>query len=461
MVQVTTRDREWAQDLYGAADLGDARRTARLVAMAAGALAQPAGRITQVFTGAAREGAYDFLEHPANDVRAIARAQYNDALRACRGDPFAWVPLDITDLQVVDTQKVKGTGRIGSDRRPTRGFEVMTALAIRPDGVLAGVCGQAWWARSETRVTDCHNRPMDDKETRWWGLCCGRVAARFATDAPGTRPWFLMDRGADIAEFLLEQVGAERLWTVRGKHDRRVYDPLHTHVREQLAASAPLGVYAIQVAKTKTEPARTAWVELRARPLTLRLVKRLEDREFAVAAWAVEVREPSPPAGVEALDWLLYTSYPVEDFGDACLVAYGYSVRARIEEYHRIWKSGGCDVQTQQLRSAKAIETWSRLLSSVAVRLIQIRDTAREHPTTPATDLFTAAEIEATLVLRQPHDHAPGTVPTVVRMVRWIAELGGYTGRASGGPPGVTNLERGWEKVQIALLTLANSRKRG
>jgi hypothetical protein len=44
-------------------------------------------------------------------------------------------------------------------------------------------------------------------------------------------------------------------------------------------------------------------------------------------------------------------------------------------------------------------------------------------------------------------------------MVRWIADLGGYTGRSSGGPPGITVIGRGWERVEVAVEVLTKQRQ--
>ena len=51
----TTEAKAWAQEEFGDAQLGDARRTARLVAIGSGVAARPGGRVTSVFgTGAER-----------------------------------------------------------------------------------------------------------------------------------------------------------------------------------------------------------------------------------------------------------------------------------------------------------------------------------------------------------------------------------------------------------------------
>ncbi len=43
----------------------------------------------------------------------------------------------------------------------------------------------------------------------------------------------------------------------------------------------------------------------------------------------------------------------------------------------------------------------------------------------------------------------PEGVPSIAQAVRWIADLGGYTGKSSGGPPGSTTIGRGLERLMI------------
>lgn len=451
----------WAQQRFDTFSTRDPRRRTRLVQMAAAVLDHPAGRVTRVFRRAAdQQGAYDWLAHPAADARALARCEALATVHACRHDAYAWVAVDMTDLHVVDHHAAKGTGRLGTRKHPTRGFFVTTAFVVRADESTAGVVAQTYWARPEGPPAARYGRALDDKETRFWGRTLALTVARFGTGAPGCRPWFLADRGADFAEFILDHLRAGWLWTVRAKSDRRVIDPEHARLWALVSAQPVLGWATVADEDSTREPRhRQARVEVRATPVTLELRTRLDRRLWATPIWAVSITEPNPPAGVEALSWLLLTSYPCEDFSDAMLVAQGYGRRTRIEEYHRVWKSGGCDVEAQQLRSASTIEKWSRLLSSVTVRLLQLRDESRLHPAVSAAEWFTPLEIEATVLLRQPRDHTPAAPPTLGRMVRWIADLGGYTGRSSGGPPGITVIGRGWERVEVAVEVLTRQRQ--
>ena len=50
---------------------------------------------------------------------------------------------------------------------------------------------------------------------------------------------------------------------------------------------------------------------------------------------------------------------------------------------------------------------------------------------------------------------------TLGEAVGWLARLGGYTGAASGGPPGTITLSRGLETLAIAVKTIRGIEKLG
>src|SRR5262249_6593161 len=94
---------EWARAEFGHIELGDVRRSARLVAMAAAACERPSGKVAAVFTGdRQREGAYDFLESPDVPTEEIVAGLGSATVRRSAGLPFVFVPVDGTSVTVVD-----------------------------------------------------------------------------------------------------------------------------------------------------------------------------------------------------------------------------------------------------------------------------------------------------------------------------------------------------------------------
>ncbi len=88
-----------------------------------------------------------------------------------------------------------------------------------------------------------------------------------------------------------------------------------------------------------------------------------------------------------------------------------------------------------------------------ANRLTKLRDA---DPTIPATKEFSRLELDAIILLRRPNGVALGYTPSLVTAIRWVADLGGYTGKSSGGPPGSGVIGRGLEKIDTLARGLAN-----
>ncbi len=81
-------------------------------------------------------------------------------------------------------------------------------------------------------------------------------------------------------------------------------------------------------------------------------------------------------------------------------------------------------------------------------------------PTYPPSRNLVRTEIDAAIVLRRRRTALKlGDRPSVAEVVRLIADIGGYTGKSSGGPPGPTVIARGLERVAIAAEALASVRK--
>jgi hypothetical protein len=84
--------RWWAREEYGHAELGDPRRTNRLVRMAASLAERPGGKILDVFrSNAEQQGAYDLLSNVRVTREAMLAAAETATLRRCAGEPWVHV----------------------------------------------------------------------------------------------------------------------------------------------------------------------------------------------------------------------------------------------------------------------------------------------------------------------------------------------------------------------------------
>lgn len=447
----------WAKSEFGRAQLGDVRRTKRLVQMAKAVGAAPSGRVTQVFREMReREGAYDLLQNEHVQLKDVADAMF--AATVARAEtPFVYVAIDGSSLTLTDGTHDKGFGRIGSDNHGGRGLKVMNALAIAPNGTPVGLIAQQYWARADVetpankKAKEQRNRarPFSMKEPSRFVEAAQDSVKRFA--AGGVRAWLVIDRESDNHDIMRRVAELDCHFTFRGNWDRLVAQTdAKVTVREALAAQPILGTYEVEIGRTGNRSARTATMNARSKEVELRLRmkhgKGREHRLLVTAVWVTETEVSAKNSNGEPLEWLLYTNVSVQTADDANAVVRGYAYRWRVEEFHRTWKSGTCNAEDMQLRSFETATIWATILAANAVRIERIKYLSRTTPDAAATLILRPVEIETLIRLRRIEKKEDVvTKPTLQHVTHWIAELGGWI--AQNGPPGAITLSRGLERL--------------
>ena len=175
------------------------------------------------------------------------------------------------------------------------------------------------------------------------------------------------DREADIYELLEYHLRNNLRFVLRACWDRRVDEEagrLWAHMQE-----APiLGTRTVHVSQRggqgakegqkprKARQARDAETEIRTSSVTILPPKnRITRSNEPLIVNAVLVTEPNPPAGEEALEWLLFTTEDVSTLESAFKVVRIYELRWTIEDFHRCWKTG-CRLEERPLQSLDAVE---------------------------------------------------------------------------------------------------------
>lgn len=489
----------WAREEFGQAKAGDSRRTARLVQIASRLAEHTAGKVTEAIPkGAERQATFRALENRSILVEDLVDGAGCAAARRARAYPFVFVPVDGSSARVVDSHGKKAFGSIGSHRTGARGLKVMSALAVSPSGEPLGTLAQQYWMRppqpvrrgaaprqpsmrggkrtrtaaqrracqQREKARSRRRRPTTQKETQRWIDVVQASYRRCTDEAPQTRCWFQLDREADAWPILLAldeaaACGAGHRWTVRASWNRRVRLPTGKpgYLRPWLTQQPVLGGDLVDVAPGPKRTARRAHLVLRVAVVELDLHDKRTDRSMSLrvhVVWAHEIG--TCPQGEKPLDWMLLTNQQAETLEQAREVVDGYTYRWRIEEVHRTWKKGGCHVEDTQLHTEAAVAKWATLLFAVAVRIERLKYLARVSPDRPASEELSPHEIHALLLLKRREkkrtETVPETMPTIGQATRWIADLGGYTGKSSGGPPGSITLGRGLDRITTVAVAL-------
>ncbi len=453
---------QWAERTFGLAELGDQRRVGRLVAMAEGAARRPAGPVTRVFgSSAEREGAFRLLENRAVPAKAVAQAAFTSTARAVAGERLVYVPVDGSSLTLSDRAQRREIGRVGNTRVKSRGLHVMTALAIDDAGVALGVLDQIWWARSQQpRVRPRHDKCVNNshlrKETRFWLEALTNCDDQLTKHAAGAQAWYQLDRGADCWPVFRLALERKLLVTVRASHDRRLLedDGRLRYLREKLKRQPVLGRFDVEIPPRPDRDARTARLTVRA--CTVRVHARTKSKGREVFVLNAVLAEESGRSGTDRLCWVLLTTHAVNNFEHARAVLDGYTLRWRVEEFHRAWKRGGCNIEESQLQSQSALIKWATILATVAARAVRLAYLVRNAaPDLPASAEFSEYEIDAAfLYVRRKRDRRKRVL--LREIIDIIADVGGFAHKYSDRLPGPTILGRGLERIENLALGLKN-----
>lgn len=450
----------WATEEFGGAALPDRRLVERAVKTGRLLAERPSGTVPEFCVATAdATGAYRFLSNVR--VRAAALSEAATAATAHRlaGMPFVHVPVDGSSLSFADPfGRREGLGPVGPRSLRGRGLQAMSAYAVRPDGVPVGLLGQRFWSRQEALAPlPSVRRPIADRETRFWSELIDQVTSGLRVLAPGCRPWFQMDRGAD-AQVVLERMAAPDAGfyaTARACQNRTVRMPSQGHLRD-LARRLPVAAEIdLQVAERPGRSARVARLVVRVGRITIDSKNSWSKKRWQCTLNFVVAREAGRlPKGVERLEWMLWTNRPIHSGPDACDVISGYATRWAIEEFHRAWKSQ-CGTEHSRLMNADALTKLAVMTASVAARIEHIKKVSRATPEAPASLVFSRAEIDAVILLAKRSKLRRGDDPPLADFTYWLATLGGHLRTRNQDPPGATVLARALDRISPAVELLS------
>ena len=442
----------WSESVLGQAELGDPRRTRRLVKVGE-MLASHAGCSTLAASegdSALCEGAYRLIRNAAIDAEAIAESGFAaTAERVSDYDELLAVE-DTTMLSYAHnvTDELGDMG--GKADSQKRGYFVHSVLLVDPksEGTV-GLIAQQRWCRDHAKRGQRHQnktRAYEDKESDKWQSAAEQVARRLGKNM--SRVVAVCDREADIYEYLMYKT--EQRYIVRAARDRRLAEE-EENLFASVAQTPCLGEHIIQLAQrggSCRRAARSVHLSLHSARVILQPPKRISGELEPLEVNVVLAQELNPPKGQESVCWLLLTSEPVEDLAAAKKVLHAYSLRWRIEDFHKAWKTGA-KVEKQRMQSADNLERVAVILAFVAIRLLQLREGASDTEANQ-TRLCTAI-LEPTqwrvLWVTMERSKPPQKIPTQQWAYYAIARLGGWIDTKRTGRVGWETMWRGWFRL--------------
>jgi hypothetical protein len=439
-------EEKWAEQQFGACQLGDRRRTRRLVKFAAQVVADPdANTPTQAENWSDLKAAYRLIEEEDVTFDGIVQPHWQQT----RGrESGTWLIVsDTTEINFGATNQAAGLGPLG--RGQGRGFLLHSGLMVDPQTEeVIGLAGQKIRYRQPVPKNESRTAKLArDRESRIWG----ELIEQIGPPPEGVRWVQVCDRGADNFEVYCRLLQNDQDWVIRVARLNRIvrHGEREMPLKTYLGLLPLAGTYELSY-RSKTHGPRTARIEVRFGTVTVPAPRQqspwLREQGIALICMnVVEVREVGAPAGVTPLHWVLFTSLPVATFEDVWTVIEYYEKRPVVEEFHKALKTG-CRVEERQYETAPRLEAITGLLSVVAVRLLQLRCASRQTPERPATEVVPQDWI---IVLSGLRGGRP--IRTVRDFFRQLAGLGGHLLRKCDGEPGWMTLWRGFEKLHLAL----------
>jgi hypothetical protein len=155
----------WAEQQWGTATLGDARRNGRAVQLGAALAACPAASLPrQTGSWGGLKSAYRLLNEPDVTHAALSEPHWQATRQQAGQTDTVLFVQDTSELDFTAHRQTKGLGWIGNTGG--RGFLLHSCLAVRPTAVpeILGVAGQRVWTRHEVKKgTDTNSHLADNR----------------------------------------------------------------------------------------------------------------------------------------------------------------------------------------------------------------------------------------------------------------------------------------------------------
>ncbi len=403
----------WAEKEFGGAPLGDERLSKRLEKVASAKASAPGRAFCGVAKGdaASVKGYYRLIDMPEDSAVTmdnILLPHRERAMRRMLGQQTVLCVQDGSDLNYNNLAACTGLGDLSINQTgaKSRGLHLHTTLAIATSGLPLGVL-KAQCLAPEPRAPEdkrpAYAIPIEEKKTFVW-IEHHRDMEAVAAEMPHTRLIDICDREADFFEMFDEQRhqgGVELL--VRAQHDRNIEeDPFKLF--EAVGQTPEQSRVRVQIPRQSARPKKSKQQARPYRPgrdadLVVRFMRvqlpppRYNADKAPIDIWVIHAREQDPPPNTEAVEWFLLTTVALHSPQDAQECLRWYCLRWRIEDWHRVLKSG-CRIEDIAHETAERVRRAIAINLVIAWRIMLMTLLGRELPGLPAEVLFSDVEMQ-------------------------------------------------------------------
>ena len=388
----------------------DKRLSARLKLLIERLAQDPKRSLPNAFDSAGLEGAYRFFSNPKVTLQGILAPHIQSTRSRCEARGDYLVVHDSTTFSYRFDGERKGLGR--AQRSKATSAQVLFAhvsLALAADGTRQplGIAALETWTRSP--------KPTGVEHQRWErqiGVASEQLNGR-------KNAIHLADREADSYEMFHQLLQDGHRFVVRCQFNRKlVASSGVTHLQDHFSSISSTMEREVPLSRRKPRrhvierkiyPARDlrlATLSVAAASVTLLKPKQSRASAPTITINMVRVWEANPPAGAEPIEWLLYTTEPIETPEQQLAIVDHYRARWTIEEYFKAIKTG-CEFEKKQLQDFEALSNLLATFAPIAYRLLLLRTEAARAPDAPASTVLSTAQLDVAARSRS-HQAPPG-----------------------------------------------------
>lgn len=441
---------DWVEQQFEACQLGDKRRTKRLMKVGKSMLQCPEKSLPhQTATWANTKAAYRLFDRESVGFDTISTPHWEQTRRTASGRYL--LISDTTDIDHFSHRATTGLGQLG--KGDGRGMQLHSCLVYDCDQrQIKGLAGAKLNYRVQVPKNETRMQRLNRKrESQVWGDLVEQVG-----HSPEASQWIhVFDRGGDNFEAMCHIRKTNCDWVIRAaKLQRNVIleSEEQMPLKSAINQATYLGSYDLHQRSRQGVAARTASIDVSAIQVTFPRPRHhspwlKQCGIHSLTMNVVVIRETNAPKGRTPIQWVLLTSLPVDHFDHAWQVIEDYENRWLIEEYHKVLKTG-CSIERHALRTADRLEPLIGLISIIGIRLFELKLIGRNRKDAKAKRYVPSQWLDCMKKLRPNLNIAS---MTVYEFFRELAKLGGFLGRKHDGEPGWQTVWNGYQKLNWLL----------
>ena len=403
------------------------------------------------------KAAYRFLDNPRISEAEILKGHFQATYERFAASPGTTLILHDTTEFTFRRKHTEAIGKlhktVAGQKRPGRprlhtvgGLLMHNSLVVTTEGLPLGLANVKFWTRKKFKGTNALKRkinatriPIEKKESVRW-----IDSLKQSTDRLGdpSRCIHIGDRESDIYELFCASEKAHTHFLVRTCVNRLAGDGTHT-VYDEMSSERVKAVYRIRVVNNKGVSSQ-ATLEIRYRRIIVNPPIGKHKCYPTLSLTVIYAQERGKTKDRDPIDWKLVTDLPVTNRYEAIEKLDWYSMRWKIETFHKVMKSG-CKAEESKLRSAERLTNLMAIFCIIAWRVFWLCMINRISPDSTAKTVFTETEMRLLDHLISVKNKSQKK--TIKKYLTLLAKLGGYLDRSHDPPPGNMVVWRGFRRL--------------